>query len=353
MIDKDGGNAEKLSEARGLLTPLLRDTLVGLLYMHYAPPGAQILYTNPLFARSHDFIGIQGANQTWKYTEVLASGWPSSAGGRLVGSLANLPYALAEAEQNFLIPTREQALIWGDLVPQMLVSSKLPRWWNVTPGQTHWVGLHMRLGESMIAESIFSADVRKQTLDVLDSHAQPARVRRVEDYLAAGDAKGALEEVTPAELYLLGVQARKANLSLPGGFGARIGELAAADPERHSDRGISEAFGTPKPTLANSLHPELLYLRTFPTLMGYSSRILAESWESSNLFFAALADELGMRPSQLNLLIPEWTQKTVEQIFATHLEDWPALLRSLRVIADDVRTETRKLRTLDEKASLD
>lgn len=352
VIDRAAGNPDKLREARGLLTPLLRDTLVGLLYIHYAPPGAQILFTNSLFARSHDFIGIQGANQTWKHTEVLGAGWPSSAGGRLVGSLSSLPYALAEAEQNFLIPTREQALIWGDLVPQMLVSAKLPRWWNVTPGQMHWVNLHLRLGEAMIAEGVFSTEVRKQALDVLDRYAPPARVRKVEDLSASGDLAGALESVTPSELYLLGAAARDAKLKLPGGALAHIEDLAAADPVHHSDKAISEAFGTPKPTLANSFHPELLNLRTFPTLMGYSSRILAESWESNNLFFAALADELGLRPTQLNLLIPEWTQKTVEQIFATHLEDWPAVLRSMRVIADNVRAETRKLQALEEKAAL-
>ena len=41
-----------------------------------------------------------------------------------MGSLSALPYALAEAEQNFLIPSREQALIWGDLVPQMILSGR-------------------------------------------------------------------------------------------------------------------------------------------------------------------------------------------------------------------------------------
>ena len=92
-------------------------------------------------------------------------------------------------------------------------------------------------------------------------------------------------------------------------------------------------------------------LRTFPTLMGYSSRILAESWESNNLYFASVADEQYLPPSQLNLLVPEWTQKTVEQIFATHLEDWPALLRSMRTIADGVRVQTRKIQALEQKAS--
>src|SRR6202012_3601702 len=112
IIEKAANDPQKLKDLRGTLAPFLRDTLVGYNYIHYAPPAAQILHTNPLFVRSHDFIGIQGAEQTWKVTQVFGSGWPASAGGRLVGSLIALPYALAEAEQNFLIPSKEQALIW-------------------------------------------------------------------------------------------------------------------------------------------------------------------------------------------------------------------------------------------------
>jgi hypothetical protein len=110
-------------------------------------------------------------------------------------------------------------------------------------------------------------------------------------------------------------------------------------------RAISRAFGTPKPTLANSFQPELLNLRTFPTLMGYSSRILAESWESNLLYYAALADQIHAPPTDLNVLIPAWTEQTVQHIFATHLEDWPALLRSLRLVGDDVLNKARKDRT--------
>jgi hypothetical protein len=90
-IDKAQKDPAKLKELRGLLTPFLRDTLVSYSYVHYAPPGAQILYTNPLFVRGHDFIGMQGSIHTWSSTELLGSGWPSNGGGRLVGSLANLP----------------------------------------------------------------------------------------------------------------------------------------------------------------------------------------------------------------------------------------------------------------------
>src|SRR3989442_8791245 len=100
---------------------------------------------------------------------------------------------------------------------------------------------------------------------------------------------------------------------------ADLRRLADASPKDVNYAALSRAFGTPKPTLANSYEPELLGLRTFPALMGYSSRIMAESWESNTLFWAALADELTMQPAQLNLRIPEWTRKLVEQIFASHL----------------------------------
>src|SRR5207247_11413698 len=86
-----------------------------------------------------------------------------------------------------------------------------------------------------------------------------------------------------------------------------IPRLAAQAPGEVDYKAISRAFGTPKPTLANSYQPELLNLRTFPTLMGYSSRIMAESWESNTVYWAALADEVHLPPSQLNVLIPEWT----------------------------------------------
>lgn len=339
-IDKAANDAQKLKDLRGVLAPFLRDTLVGFNYLHYAPPAAQVLRTNPLFVRSHDFIGIQGANQTWKNTEVFGTGWPANAGGRLVGSLASLPYALAEAEQNFLIPTREQALIWGDLVPQMILSAVIPRWWTVTPMQLHWVGMHMAYAETLLAESALDANQRQKVMAVLDRYAPPARLRKMDRLLAAGDVQSAEENIVPSEMYLLARDMASADHDSP--IAGDIRKLASEAPAELSERAISHRFGTPKPTLANSYQPELLNLRTFPTLMGYSSRILAESWESNLLYYAALADELHVRPADLNVLIPIWTQQTVERIFATHLEDWPALLRSLRLVGDDVRQKTRK-----------
>jgi hypothetical protein len=340
-IEKAGTNAQNLSELRGQLTPFLRDTLVGFNYMHYAPPGAQILHTNPLFVRSHDFVGASNIAQTWKTTTLAGAGWPRNAGGRLVGSLSGLPYALAQAEQNFLIPTQTQALIWGDLVPQMMLTAVVPRFWNVSRDQVHWVGLHMAYGESLLAEAALNAQRRTQVLDAMDIYLSPRRLKTVEDYLAAGDVEAARNNILPSELYLLArSMAGETNSSFASSsLAAEVRRMAATVPQQFSDEAISRAFGTPKPSLANSYEPELLNLRTFPTLMGYSSRMLAESWESNLLYFAALADQIHAGPSDLNVLVPEWTQMTAERIFATHLEDWPALLRSLRSVGDQVRKE--------------
>lgn len=344
FIEKAGHDPKKLDEIRSLMAPFLRDTLVGLNYVHYAPPGAQVLYTNPLFVRSHDFVGVQGISSTWKDTELSGNGWPTSAGGKLLGSLVSLPYALANAEQNFLIPSREQALIWGDLVPQLLLSATVPRWWNATPGQLHWIALHMDYAETLVAEAALNDDRRQVVVEALSEYAMPARVAHIHQLLAQGQVKAALDGIMPSELFdiarnVLSSQKDDAPLAV------EIRREAAESPQQLNYEVISRTFGTPKPTLANSYSPELLGLRTFPTLMGYSSRILAESWESNLLYYAALADQLYVSPADLNVLVPDWTRQTVERIFATNLEDWPALLRSLRLVGDEALEKSRKRAT--------
>ncbi len=350
-IEKASGDPAKVSETRALLAPLLRDTLLSFNYAHYAPPGAQILYTNPVFVRSHDFLGMQGSDHTWRTTEIYGSGWPANGGGRLVGSLSSLPYALAEAEQNFLVPAHTQALIWGDLVPQMILSAKIPRFWQVTPAQLHWVGLHLRYGRELLAEAALSSDLRTQVVASLGTLAAPVRTRQVAQFLEQGAVREAVDRVTPSEMYVIAREVGAERNPRSSCLLAELKRMAEDSPKELNHDAVSRAFGTPKPTLANSYEPELLNLRTFPTLMGYSSRIMAESWESNTLYWAALADEIGVSPAQLNVRIPEWTRNLVEQIFASHLEDWPAVLKSLRLVGDDVRAHTRAL-AAEQKASL-
>ena len=58
-------------------------------------------------------------------------------------------------------------------------------------------------------------------------------------------------------------------------------------------RGLSKDFGVPHVTLAQSYARELLNVKPFPAFAGYSSRLMAESWDSSNLYWARLADDMG------------------------------------------------------------
>ncbi|MBV8570683.1 MAG: hypothetical protein JO319_08720, partial [Acidobacteriaceae bacterium] len=333
-VDTFGKPGEK--DIRGQLAPLMRDSLVGLLYAYYAPPGSQLLLANPLFVRSHDFVGAESSPAQWRPTYIAATGWPASAGGRLTGSLISLPYAIAESEQNFLTPHQEQALIWSDLVPQMIVDVTVTRWRNITPEQTRWVSLHMERGRSLVAAAAMDPALQPRVFDSLAKFISPGRLEWIHEQLDSGDFAAATSQVPPAVLYAL-ADDPSLKTAAPDVAGLEIAALGAKDDPELSSNSIARAFGTPKPTLTHSYRPGLLYLRTFPALMGYSSRILAETWESNNLYYAALADETGVPASQLDVYVPEWNRTAIESIFATHLEDWPALLRSLQTLTANVR----------------
>jgi hypothetical protein len=210
----------------------------------------------------------------------------------------------------------------------------------------------MRYGRTLLAEAALDGDLRRSVIDTLGRHAPPARRVEVEQSLTSGQVSDALDRVTPSELYALAMEMTDGRKESHPVF-VEIQRLRNESQNEVSAAAISRAFGTPKPTLANSYRPELLGLRTFPTLMGYSSRIMAESWESNTLFWASLADELHLAPAQLNVRIPQWTQQVVERIFASHLEDWPAVLRSLRLVGDNVRTAMRQQANLEQQAALE
>ena len=161
-IIKSPSSHKELADARGIVVPFLRDTLVGLNYAYYEPPGAQILLNNPLYVRSHDFSGemAMGGGQSWRVPHVFGSGLPAGGGAHLAGSLADLPFVLAEAEQDFIVPENVQALIWHELVPGLVSSATLPRWWGVTPNELHAAALYQRTGEELLAASVKDEKLR-------------------------------------------------------------------------------------------------------------------------------------------------------------------------------------------------
>jgi hypothetical protein len=339
---KGSPTPKQLTEARGALAPVLKNTLVGLNYAYYEPPGAQMLHHNPLFVRSHDFTGQMtiGGGQTWQLPRLFGTGLTANGGAYLAGSLAGLPYVLSDTEQNFLIPENVQALIWQELVPGLLTSAILPRWWSVTRNELHAVTLYQRTGEELLESAAQDADLRQKVMNILSDRMVPQRSEQVQRILSAGKSDEIPSSILPGEAFYLAVEYRRRFPEMTtnwGTAGKELENLAHSDPAALNWERLSEDFGIPHPVLSQSYARELLTVKPFPAFMGFPSRMLAESWDSSNLYWARLADEMGYSPVVLNRIVPELTHRMVEKIFATDFEDWPAVLRAMHETGDEFR----------------
>jgi hypothetical protein len=331
----------QLEESRGQLSSFLRDTLVGLNYAYYEPPGSQLLRVNPLFVRSHDFSGdtVAGVEDLWRTPQLFGQGTPAGGGVHLVGSLADLPYVLSEAEQDFITPENVQALIWRESVPGLLTNAILPRWWNISRTELHAIALYQKAGEELVSESAQNDQLRPKVMLILADRMVPEKASLVEEALVTGRTADALNEITPADALYLTAEFRREfpdDQQSWGSAGQELDRLCRRNPEVNWNR-LSRDFGVPHRTLAQDYSRELLNMKPFPAFSGYSSRLMAESWDSNNLYWARLVDEKGYDPVVLNVLVPELTRRMVEKIFATDFEDWTALLRAMRETGEEFR----------------
>jgi hypothetical protein len=309
-------------------------------YAYYEPPGAQILRHNPLFVRSHDFAAetVSGYDRVWQAAEMFGEGSPAGGGAHLVGSLADLPYVLAVVEQDFIAPQNVQALIWRAMVPGLLVSATLPRWWDVAPDELHAVSLYQRAGEELLTASSGNADLRTRVVAILGDRQEPRALFELERALQAGGQADVKSHISPADDFYLAAEFRHRYPDAADAYGPasqELGALCRKNADEVSWQRISRDFGVPHPVLAQNYRPELLNLRPFPPFEGEASRLQAESWDASNLYWARLADEMGYSPVMLTQLVPQLTQRMIEKIFATDLEDWPALVRALHETGED------------------
>ncbi len=339
---KSPGSANDLAKARGQLVPFLRDTLVGLNYAYYEPPGGQMLHNNALFVRSHDFSGEMtiGGEQAWQTPQLFDRGSTANGGAFLAGSLADLPYVLAQVEQDFIVPENVQSLIWEDMVPGLLTSAVVPRWWGVSRNELHAITLFQRTGEELLAAARENEQLRQTVLKILSDRMLPQRFEQFENALSSARPPDMLSLMAPADTFYLAAEFRRrlpGNNDYWGPAGMELESLSLGNPAEVSWDRLSADFGVPHPILTQSYARELLNIKPFPTYMGYSSRLLAESWDSNNLYWARLADEMGYPPVMLNMLVPELTHYMAGRIFGSHLEDSPALLRAMKETGDDFR----------------
>ncbi len=334
-IIRGPASAAQLEAARGRLTPFLRDTLVGLNYAYYEPPGSQVLHDNPLFVRSHDFSvsTVQGVEHPWDAPELVGIGVTAGGGAYLMGSLAGLPYALAETEEDFIAPRNIQALIWKETAPELLVDGTLPRWWRVTANEMHAAALYQKAGEELIEASAKNPQLRSRVTEILSDRMPWGRLEEVEQTLQDQQTATAMAAgMLPSDTFFLAAEFRRKFPGQTASWGPanrELDDLSRTDPADTDLQRLARDFGVPHPTLADSDTCTLLDDEPFPVSGGYTSRLFGESWESSNLYWARLADQMGYSPVMLNLLIPQLTRDMVANIFATNIDDWPALLRAM------------------------
>lgn len=342
-ILKSPASPSQLEAARGQLTPFLRDTLVGLNYAYYEPPSSEVLHNNPLFVRSHDFssISVLGVQEIWGAPRLVGVGATAGGGAYLLGSLADLPYALAMTESDFIVPKNVQALIWRQVVPELLVGAILPRWWNVSKSELHIAAMYQRAGEELLTSSVASADLRAKVLNILSDRISSLRMERIEQDLRTNEgATTAISRMMPSDLFYLEVAFRKRypEQALTSGQANReLDELCRTDSADANWTRLSADFGAPHPALMLTDSSVLLNMKSMTTFAGDSGRLFAESWDSNNLYWARLADEMGYSPVELNLLIPELTRDMVANIFASNIDDWPALLRAMEKTGGEFR----------------
>ena len=342
-ILKTPASAAQIEAARAQLTPFLRDTLVGLNYAYYEPPGAEVLHNNPLFVRSHDFssMSVQGVIEIWDTPRLVGVGVTAGGGAYLLGSLADLPYALAMTEEDFIVPKNVQALIWREVVPNLLVGATLPRWWSVDKGELHAAALHQRAGEELLNASVRNADLRSRVIAILSDRITPVRLERISTLLEhAGDASEVISGTPPADVFYLSFEFRKRyadEARIWGQAGRELDEICQRYPDYANWERLSADFGMPHPAFLVTNSIALLNMKASSTFEGNAGRFFAESWDSNNLYWARIADEMGYPPVELNLLVPELTRNMITNIFASNTDDWPALLRAMRETGEEFR----------------
>jgi hypothetical protein len=191
-----------------------------------------------------------------------------------------------------------------------------------------------------VTASVANQQLRGKVIDILSERLPRQRLGQVEQSLQAGDADASLSRLTPADTFHLAAEFRHKFSQESASWGTAGGELDALSrqyPAEVNLQRLSRDFGTPHPVLAQNYACELLNVPPFPAFGGNSSRLLGETWDSSNLYWARLADEKGYPPVMLNRLVPELTRHMVANIFATDIEDWLALTRAMKETGEEFR----------------
>src|SRR5580658_219273 len=195
----------------------------------------------------------------------------------------------------------------------------VPRWWNVSPNDLHAVALYQRAGEELIVAAGTDEDARGKVVAVLSDRLFPERRAALEQNLKAGKTSEVLVGISPADSFYLSAEFRKryaGDLTRLSPAGRELDALYSANPGQLDWDRLSREFGVVHPIYTQTYALELINVRPFPALGGNYSRLMGECWDSGNLYWARLTDEMGYSPVLLNRIVPVLTRRMVERIAA-------------------------------------
>jgi len=199
-----------------------------------------------------------------------------------------------------------------------------------------------------LTASARNANLQTQVITILSDRMAPVRLEQLEIALQnPNDIELAISRVMPADVFYLAVDYRRRYPEEASNWGPashELNELCQKSPADANWERVSADFGVPDPAFLLVSSTALLKMKAVPTFVGNAGTIFAESWNANNLYWARLADDLGYPPVELNILVPELTRNMIADIFASNIDDWPALLRAMEQTGNELRTGKITLR---------
>jgi hypothetical protein len=197
------------------------------------------------------------------------------------------------------------------------------------------------MGEELLAASALNPELRGEVTGIFSDRLSTVRLESMERALQEPqNTSGLISQMLPSDIFYLAVEFRKRYPSQSTSWGPaarELNDLCQRYPSDASLERLSADFGSPHPAFSQTNSSSLLNVKAISTIVGNGGMIFAESWESNNLYWARLANEMGYSPAELNLLVPELTRNMVANIFASNIDDWHALLRAMQRTGNEFR----------------
>jgi tetratricopeptide (TPR) repeat protein len=201
--DYASGSQRVLKQAAAVLHTELGLALLNHCYAYEGSPQTPALSYDPDFIRKHDFYPHRQPSQTgWSGAELLEEPG-NERGGIIAGSLAGLEIQLNRLE---MAASAQNFGKWGPgkLLPAMLSGIRVINPQLRTDRAQEYVALSVRLGRELMAMCLFASAPGEWCDPHLSALISPLRRNQVADFVTRGDPIGAVEMLSPSELFFLG-----------------------------------------------------------------------------------------------------------------------------------------------------